>query len=436
MIVMKFGGTSVGDAERIRGVADIVRKELKRRPVVVVSAHKGVTDRLIKLANEAIRHEVKTSELRAIHEKIMDDLGVDRGLLDESMSELEVLLKGIAMVKELTLRTLDYVSSFGERFSSRVIAAYFETCGIAARAHDAYDIGLFTDDNFGNAQPLPETDESLREHLLGMDDVPVVTGFIGMTKDGNITTLGRGGSDYTATIIGGALRSEEVQIWTDVDGVMTADPRVVPDAVVLDRISFEEASELAYYGAKVLHPATILPAMSKGIPVRVLNTFRPEVKGTVITPKTGAADRVVKSVVSKGNQYVVNITCERMFMGHGYLARIFDIFADHRIVLNMVATSEISVSVTTDDPARLDLAVRDLSRFATVTVEKEKAMICVIGEGLKETSGVAGDIFSSLKEAGVNVHMISQGASKINVAFIVDNDGMVTAVRALHKKFF
>ncbi|OHB76873.1 MAG: hypothetical protein A2Z34_02860, partial [Planctomycetes bacterium RBG_16_59_8] len=419
MIVMKFGGTSVGDAKQIRVVEQLVRAALPRKPVVVVSAHRGVTDKLIRLAREAVQRPVEIDELRRLHVAIMDDLGVNHSVIEENLNELSVLLKGITMVKELTLRTLDYVSSFGERFSSRIIAASFNKQGLKSSPFDAYDVGLLTDDNFGNASPLPEADEAIRSSLMECDGVPIITGFIGMTKDGNITTLGRGGSDFSATIVGGAIEADEVEIWTDVDGVMSADPRVVPGAVLLETISFEEASELAYYGAKVLHPATILPAMKKRIPVRVLNTFNPKAKGTVVLSSAPRSDRVVKSIVSKGGQYIVNISSERMLMGHGYLARIFDVFADHRVVVNMVATSEVSVSVTTDSPERLDLAVHDLSSFATVTVEKELAAVCVIGDGLKDTPGIAGDIFSAMKEHGVNVRMISQGASKINIAFMV-----------------
>lgn len=436
MIVMKFGGSSVGKAERIRTVLEIVKSYLSKNPVVVVSAHKGVTDMLIRMANDAVKGVVDLEQLTTVHNKIMDDLGVDHAIIQPQLEELATLLKGISMVKELTLRTLDYVCSFGERLSSRTIADFFNRNGLPCEQHDAYDIGLLTDDNFGSASPLPEADVAIKEGIRQLRKLPIITGYIGMTKDGSITTLGRDGSDYSASIIGAAIGAEEIQIWTDVDGVMTADPSILPEVLPLDVLTFEEASELAYYGAKVLHPATIIPAMKKGIPVRVLNTFKPRVKGTVILPKTERSGRMIKSIVYKEDQYIVNIVCERMLMGHGYLARIFDIFASHRVVLNMVTTSEISVSVTTDSPERLELAVRDLSEFATVSVEKEKAMICVIGEGMKETPGIAADIFAALKSASVNVLMISQGASKINIALMIDNRDIEAAVRALHKTFF
>lgn len=444
MIVMKFGGSSVSTAERVKGVVEIVKARRAKKPVVVVSALRGVTDDLITLANEALKGRGDVfDKIKSRHLELLGGLGLPANLLDAPLNELAVLTKGISLVKELTSRTLDYVLSFGERLSARAIAAHMTRSGLPAAAHDAFEVGMITDDSFGGANPLPEAEEELRRHLSKTDPVPVVTGYIGRTKSGDITTLGRNGSDFTATIVGAALGAEEIQIWSDVDGVMTADPRIVPQARTLDVLSFEEASELAYYGGQVFHPSTIVPAMLKGIPVRALNTFKPDGAGTTILPTgTAGLPKVeiprlgVKSIAYRRNQHVINITTPRMLMGFGFLARIFDIFARHRIVVNMVATSEVSVSLTVDSPKRLDDAARDLREFANVDVEPDRAIICVVGEGLKTTPGVSGEIFGAMRDAGVNILMISQGASKINVAFVVKNDDAAKAVQALHRTFF
>lgn len=437
MIVMKFGGSSVADAGRIKGVVEIVRARRARRPIVVVSALRGVTDDLITLANEALKGRGDLfDKVRQRHLELLAGLDLPANLLDAPLNELAVLTKGISLVKELTSRTLDYVMSFGERLSTLAIAATMTRAGLPAVACDAFEVGMVTDDNFGGASPLPEAEGELRKHLTKGDAIPVVTGYIGRTKSGDITTLGRNGSDFTATIVGAAVGAEEIQIWSDTDGVMTADPNVVPEARPLEVLSFEEASELAYYGGKVLHPYTIIPAMLKGIPVKVLNTFKPEHPGTTIVSKVEKPRTGVKSIAHRRNQYIVNVTTPRMLMGFGFLARIFDVFARHRIVVNMVATSEVSVSLTVDSPRRLDDAARDLREFATVAVEPDRAIICVVGEGLKTTPGVAGEVFGSMRDAGVNILMISQGASKINIAFVVASADTAKAVQALHRSFF
>lgn len=437
MIVMKFGGSSVSDAARIRKVIEIVRARLDRKPVIVASAFRGVTDDLFAAAEEALSgRDAQPEKLRARHAAVIADLGLPADLVQEILAELAVLLKGISLVKELTPRTLDYVVSFGERLSTRIIASAFDKAGIPASQHDAFDIGMLTDDQFGSAQPLPEAEAELKRHVETMKRLPIVTGYVGKTRGGDITTLGRNGSDFTATILGAAIGAEEIQIWSDTDGVMTADPRLVPTAKPIAFLTFDEASELAYYGGKVLHPSTIVPAIRKGIPVKVLNTFHPSHPGTTILSKIDAPQVGVKSIAHHLSNYVVNIRSSRMLMGHGFLARLFGVFAEHRVVVNMVSTSEVTVSVTVDSPRRLDAAVEALSKFADVTVEEGRTVVCVVGEGLRSTPGIAGLVFEALREASVNVLMISQGASKINVAFVVDDRDAESAVRALHGKFF
>ncbi len=437
MIVMKFGGSSVANAERIRNVFEIVKGRLPRKPLVVASAFRGVTDDLFKLGEEAVKgHDVSIDALRERHQQAIRELGVEEGLLQPLYDELSVLLKGISLVRELTPRTLDYVVSFGERLSTRIIAAYFTRAGIPAEPHDAFDLGLLTTDDFGAAQPLPEADAEIRRHVSRMTRLPVVTGYIGKTRAGDITTLGRNGSDFSATILGAALDAEEIEIWSDVDGIMTADPRLVPSARPIDTLTFDEAGELAYYGGKVLHPATIIPAVRKKIPVRCLNTFKPDHPGTAIVAESRAPARGVKSIAHNLHNLILTVTTPRMLHGHGFLARIFDVFARHKISVDMVSTSEVSVSVTLDTSRNLDLAVEELRKFAEVSVERDKAIVCVVGEGLRSIPGIAGDIFQALKEAQVNVLMISQGASKINVAFVVEDADCARAVQALHRKFF
>ena len=436
MIVMKFGGSSVANAERIRDVFSIVKSRLPKKPVVIASAFRGVTDELFKLAEEALKgQDTGLQKLQARHQDCRRELGLDPDLLKDVFAELAVLLKGISLVKELTPRTLDYVVSFGERFSTRIIAAYFTKTGVPAEQHDAFDIGLMTTDDFGGAQPLPEADAEIQSHVSKMTRVPIITGYVGRTRNGDITTLGRNGSDFSATIVGAAIGAEEIQIWSDVDGIMTADPRLVPSARPIDALTFDEAGELAYYGGKVLHPATITPAVRKKIPVRCLNTFKPDHPGTLIVGDP-LPSRGVKSIAHNLHNLIVTVSSPRMLQGSGFLGRLFDVFSRHKISVDMVSTSEVSVSVTLDSSRNLEAALDELRRFADVAVEKDKAIVCVVGEGLRSTPGIPGDTFQALKEAAVNVLMISQGASKINVAFVVDDADCQKAVQAVHRKFF
>lgn len=438
MIVMKFGGSSVDGAEKIERVRRIVEGRLERRPVVIASAFRGVTDDLLALCKEALSGDL--SRLAAIERRHRDaakDLGVEFKPLEPLLAELADLAKGVSLLGELTPRTLDRVAGFGERLSTRLIAAYFTKMKLPARQLDAPAAGLVTDDKFGEANPLPEADELLRGSLSGSPEVQVVTGYIGRTRHGEITTLGRNGSDYSATIIGAALGAEEIEIWSDTDGIMTADPRMVPTALPLDVLSFAEACELAHYGGKVLHPHTLVPAMAKDIPVRVLNTFKPHHPGTKILahPKARAGG-VLKSIAFKRRQLVVSAASPRMLAGPGFLARIFEVLARHDVDVDMVATSEVSVSATTGLPRGLDAAVAELSKEFETSVEKGRAVVCAVGDGIQGTPGVAADVFTAVRDAGVNVLMISQGASKNNVTFVVADEDVELAVRSLHDRFF
>jgi aspartate kinase len=440
VIVMKFGGSSVAGAEKIARVAAIVRGRLARKPVLVVSAFRGTTDDLLALARESLAGDAsRLDQIARRHREAAAELGVDFAPLEPLLEELAALARGISLLKELTPRTLDRVASFGERLSSRLIAAAFTKSGIPARAVDAFDAGLLTDERFGSAAPLPEAEGELRRFFSGIKELPVVTGFIGRTRAGEITTLGRNGSDYSATILGAALGASEVEIWSDTDGIMTADPRLVPAARPIAALSFAEACELAYYGGKVLHPHTLVPAMAKDIPVRVLNTFKPEHPGTAVVArpaKDAAGEGVLKSIAFKRRQLIVSASSPRMTSGPGFLARIFDAFARHEIDVDMVATSEVSVSATTGSEKNVERAVAELAPEFEMTVERGQAVICAVGDGIQSVPGVAADVFSSVRSAGVNVRMISQGASKNNVAFVVEDGDVEKTVRALHERFF
>lgn len=436
MIVMKFGGTSVADTRAIGQVANLVRSRLGRRPVVVVSAMAGVTDALVRLCNQPGSRKSETARLMQRHIQTAREIGLDDAAIAPELAELVRTVARIGRRKELRPAERDLALSFGERLSARLVAGCLNLAGIPAVPVMSYEAGLVTNDDFGCAEPLPISRAGLCRSLVRIREVPVVTGFLGRTRDGRITTLGRGGSDFTAAYIGAAVGARLVEIWTDVDGVMTADPRVVPSARTVPRLCFAEAAELAYFGAKVLHPKTLLPAVEKNIPVRVLNTFRPASAGTTVTRSSRRSKEVVKAIAFKKDINVVNIVSTRMLMAHGFLARLFRVFAELEIVVDLLATSEVSVSLTVDRPERLKEAARRLARLAEVRVEKDRALVCVVGEGIGREPGLAGTVFSTLGKAGINVEMISQGASRTNLSFVVGGSESARCVRVLHDRFF
>jgi aspartate kinase len=347
------------------------------------------------------------------------------------------LLRGVALLQELTPRALDVVAGAGERLSQALFAVAAREAGLECAMIDSRDV-IVTDDQFGRARPdtaaiAARAAERVAPHL-GPGRTVVMQGFVGATPEGVPTTLGRGGSDYSASLLGAALGAEEIQIWTDVDGMLTADSRVVPDCLKIRELSFAEAAELAYFGARVLHPSTIEPAMSHHIPVRILNSRHPERSGTTIRHDSSRAGVPVKSIASKRGITVVQVRSLRMLMAHGFLRGIFEVFDRHQVAVDLVATSEVSVSLTLDDASRLDGVIRELREFSEVVVERDAAIVCVVGEGLRSTPGVAARIFGAL--GGVNVHLISQGASEINLSFVVAAADAQEAVRRLHAAFF
>lgn len=448
MIVCKFGGTSVQDAEAIERVASIIRARLRHKPVVVSSAMGKTTNGLLEAATAAAggkKQEAldQVARLREKHYREAQKLlqpGRREAVLEaigSHFKEISTLLKGLAILGELTPRSMDAIASFGERISTLLLTEVFQERGIPARLMDARQC-IFTDDSFTRAAPLfDRTDPAIREQLMPVikkGEVPVIQGFIGSTLTGIPTTIGRGGSDYSAAIFGAALEAYDIQIWTDVDGIMTTDPRTVPEARRVKVISFDEAAELAYFGARVLHPATILPAVRKKIPVHVLNSNKPDQQGTLITDEAPACENPVKAIAYKGGITIVNITSTRMLMAHGFLKRIFETFDLHKIPVDVVSTSEVSVSLTLDDTSKLWDIITELQKIGEVKVDGSKAIVCCVGDNLRNIPGVAHLVFSALQD--LNIHMISQGASAINITFVIDQDRLPRAVRSLHEVFF
>ena len=316
------------------------------------------------------------------------------------------------------------------------MAAAFRRCGIDTAHLDARKV-IVTDARHTHAAPIfPETNARLAGTVPAMAarQVVVMGGFIGATEDGVTTTLGRGGSDYTASIVGAAIGAEEIQIWTDVDGMLTADPTILPGGYRVKSCSFAEAAELAYFGAKVLHPATVLPAIEKNIPVRILNSRRPEVAGTLILAEAPPCANAIRSIACKRNITLVNIVSTRMLMAHGFLRRIFEIFDRFETPVDMLATSEVSVSLTIDNTRSLDAIRGELETFAEVSVEQDQAIVCLVGDNIRRTPGVAARVFGALRDT--NVSMISQGASLLNISFVLAAADLRRAVESLHREFF
>ncbi|MGH9853930.1 MAG: lysine-sensitive aspartokinase 3, partial [Blastocatellia bacterium] len=448
MIVMKFGGTSVEDAAAIRRLVSIVRLQLHRQPVVVVSAMGKTTNGLLECARLAASGETLAAQIRldAIAEHHFktagqlawpEEIESLRADLSASFIALRSTLEEISKTKQVTPRLSDAVSANGELLSSLLVAAAFRAAGMNGVWVDVRPM-LRTNDDFTRAGvQFDLANPKLKDGFLAAlanGGVPVTQGFVGSTSDGSTTTIGRGGSDYSASIIGAALDAEEIQIWTDVDGIMTTDPRIVPEAAKVKIISFAEAAELAYFGAKVLHPSTLLPAMAKKIPVRVCNSRRPEVAGTAIVRNAPPSHTLIKAIAFKRGLTIINVTSDRMLMAHGFLSRLFAVFDKHETPVDMVATSEVSVSMTLDDIRYLNGIIADLQALGEVYVERDMALICLVGERLKFTPGVAARIFSSIEQ--VNVSMISHGASAINVSFVIPGADVERAVKALHREFF
>lgn len=440
MIVMKFGGTSVESRDAIARIAEIVRSESHRHPVVVVSAMGKTTNALLAIAASATagRRAEALEQLATLHEFHLRE-STDTslvGAIDAQFEELAELVRGLAIMGECTPRAADAVAAVGERLSSLIVAGAFRAAGIACEQADARRL-IVTDGRHGQATPLPaETRLRLTESVAPLlaTRVVVIGGFIGATADGVTTTLGRGGSDYTASLVGAALDAEEIQIWTDVDGMLTTDPTILPTALRVEECSFAEAAELAYFGAKVLHPATVLPAIEKGIPVRILNSRRPGNPGTRIVAVAAPAPGTIRSMACKRSITLVNVVSLRMLMAHGFLRRIFEVFDRFETPVDMLATSEVSVSLTIDNVTALGEICAALATFADVSVEEDQAIVCLVGDGIRQSPNVAARVFGALRD--VNVRMISQGASRLNISLVVAGPDLHRAIAMLHQEFF
>jgi aspartate kinase len=448
MIVMKFGGTSLESAEAIERVAGIVKSRIGRQPVVVVSAMGKTTNKLLEIASHAVNgkrerfiellhelHDFHAREAARVVSDHSDRTAVDLAI-NEHFQELTELMKGLAVLGDLTPRSIDAISSYGERLSSIIVAVAFRHFGMEAAYVDSRQV-IVTDQRHTQAAPILELTYGRLSKVippLAKDRVVVVGGFIGATEDGVTTTLGRGGSDFTASLVGAAIGAEEIQIWTDVDGMLTSDPNMVPHAHRVKTISFAEAAELAYFGAKVLHPSTVLPAVEKNIPVLILNSRRPEAGGTRIVAESVPCANAAKAIACKRRITIVNVQSTRMLMAHGFLRRIFEVFDRFQTPVDMVATSEVSVSLTIDNAGRLPEICNELRQFSEISIEENQAIVCLVGDNIRYTPGVAARVFQALRP--VNVRMISQGASLLNLGFVIAEKDLTQAVNQLHEEFF
>jgi aspartate kinase len=442
-VVMKFGGTSLATAAAFHRAADRVIAE-ERSSLVVVSAVGGVTDLLLQAAGAARNKEDPDPFLREIrkrHDEIVAKTGLSPNGIAPLDQELTRLMTGISMLGELSPRTRDALVSLGERISVRLMAGVLEARGHRARAYDSWELGLTTGDRYGCAEPQAECLAAIGQALGKLDPgvVPVVTGFIGRSSGGEITTLGRGGSDFSAALFGAAGAVEEIQIWTDVPGILRADPRVVPGARVIPALRFEEAAELAYFGAKVLHPRTIEPARRNGIPVRVLGTFQKggeeQPQGTRIDDR--APDEPVRALAIQREVQSLHVHSLRMLDAPGFLARVFEILARHRVSVDVIATSEVSISMTLDRyEGDLQAAIEEIQAFAEVERVPDRSILCLVGSGLREDTSLLARIFGILAGNDVPVYVISQGASRININLVTDPEHGPLAMRALYDELF
>ena len=450
MIVMKFGGTSVESAEAIERVSKIVASRIKQSPLVVVSAMAKVTDQLVAMGNTAASGDssealASVEALRERHHQTAKALlGEKRAAalapkLHAHFVDLENFVRGLAAVRELTPRGSDYLLSFGELLSSLIVADAFAVRGLNAAWVDSREC-LVTDTTHTRAVPqMADTREKSKKKispLLAKKRIPVMGGFIAAGRDGIPTTLGRGGSDYSAAIMGAALDADKIEIWTDVEGMMTTDPRLCPDARTIKQISFNEAAELAYFGAKVLHPLTLLPAIHKNIPVYVLNSRNLKSTGTEITAQTPPSRDVFRAITAKRSVSIVNVVASRGVGVHGFLRSVFEAMDRHSASVDLVAISEVSMSFTIETKRLAQALIKDLEQIADVNVDNDQAVICLVGEDIHGKPGIAASVFNTVADSQVNIRMISQGASEINISFVVKEEDVPMVVRHLHDHFF
>ena len=446
---MKFGGTSVEDATAIARVIRIVQSRSRHRRLVVVSALAKVTDQLVLMGQKAAMGD-SDSIVQLVQGLRERHLQTAEGLLgtlspkiaakiENTFDQLKEFLSGVSAVRELSPRSSDYLLSFGELISSEIVTAAFVARGLDAVWVDSRKC-VVTDGNHTRALPLLDDTRVKSQSALGpalaKGQVPVMGGFIAATREGTPSTLGRGGSDFSAAIVGAVMDAARIEIWTDVEGMMTTDPRLCPDARTIQRISFNEAAELAYFGAKVLHPATLLPAIQKNIPVYVLNSRNPKSTGTEITEHAPAGKDMFRAITAKNGISIVNVVASRGVMVHGFLKSVFEALDRHSASVDIVAISEVSMSFTIETKRLPQALISDLEKLADVTCDDQQAIICLVGEDIHGKPGIAASVFTTVADAGVNIRMISQGASEINISFVVKESDVPQAVRHLHARFF
>lgn len=445
--ILKFGGTSVEDADAVRNVAAIVKAAVNSRPLIIVSAIGGFTNSLKASVDKAIEGDARAAS-KSLEADFERHLTIGNDLLQTERRAAFVAAVGDARAKIRQLHKIiaahpvtspplqDEMLAYGEHLSSLLVTAALFEAGVSALHVDARRC-IKTDDNYGCAAPQAKTADAVRTELqpfLDSSRVPVLGGFIGSTAKGATTTLGRGGSDYTAALVGAALDAREIQIWTDVSGVLTADPRIVANARTIPVLSYQEAAELAYFGAKVLHPKTIQPAIDKSIAVRVCNSRAPKDASTLIVAESESTPQTIKAIAHKNGITTVQVTSARMLGAYGFLRALFEVFDRHHTAVDVVTTSEVSVSLSIDDARTLPALIPDLEQLGKVEIEENRTIISVVGEGLRSTPGIAARVFSVIRD--INVSMISVGASSVNLTFMVDESQAVDAITRLHRVCF
>ena len=446
-VVMKFGGSSLANAERIDHVAHLIKDQIQtarvRPRAVVCSAMGKTTNSLLSAGEFALEGRVNVDAIRTLHLNTIEEFNMPdntRKEVTDLLQECEDMLNGVRLIQELSPKSLDQLVSYGERCSVRIMAARLNQIGVPAAAFDAWDVGIQTTSDFGDAKLLPTSEEQIRKAFDRVDPnvVAVVTGFIGQEPAaGKITTLGRGGSDLTATALGAALKLDEIQVWKDVDGILSSDPRIIPQAIPVSDVSYEEASELAYFGAQVLHPIAMQPAMKYDVPVRVKNSYNPSAVGTIIRNEK-TSNRLVTAITYKRGIKMMDLSSTQMLGAYGFLARVFAEFEKHKLSVDVLASSEVSVSLTLDKKQSMDEIdglIKDLAECACVTVEADKAILTLIAD-VARSSEVLATVFRVFSANDIKVQMMSQGASKVNISFVVDDSDLERGIAELHKCFF
>lgn len=446
-ITMKFGGSSLANSDRIDHVTKLIADQIKlgyRPRAVVCSAMGKTTNSLLSAGDYALEGRVNIDAIRTLHKACSKNFALSENINDEIkflLDECEDMLNGVRLIQELSPKSLDQLVSYGERCSVRIVAARLNQIGVPAQAFDAWDVGILTDSNFGDAHLLPGARDAIRnafQNRIDPDVVAVVTGFIGHDPNGKITTLGRGGSDLTATAIGAICGLDEIQVWKDVDGILTADPRLVKAALPVDDVSYDEASELAYFGAQILHPIAMQPAMKYDVPVRVKNSYNPSAIGTLIRNREGPAPRLVTAITCKRNIQLIDIESTQMLGAYGFLSNVFKDLEYHRLSVDVLASSEVSISLTLDKKQSVEQtreAVAKVSEYSKVTQKEDRAILTLISdvERSSEVLEIAFRVFTAQK---IKVEMMSQGASKVNISFVLKMDQIDEAIINLHSCYF